>query len=396
MRFPRIRYSLRTLLLASLLAGGMMMVWRVREPWTLRVWPIKSLPSKKDGPEPQLLFSQNGSVLLLQQDLKPFSNRPPICVLDTATGHEFDLTGPCTFAPERRFLICDLRQTNDPKFVVFDTLEKRVAREIPASDIYGNCLLSPDERLIYYVSSSLDPTLACMVLMTGEPLWHRPLSRDIDSVELNWDNADMGVLQVTVKTTRFGGRNIADAEIDRAFRNEPGRTSTSWELRDAATGKLADATKWFNHNKAAEKEIDDIAKTSARELDEKIAVFIAGKSNVPPPPSDLKTNLARDGSWRFVMKTDSGAITISDAKNSRELFVLHAPNAMLRGPVEVSDDKLRIAECFDPNSLAIWSRTRQHFEWWGLYERPETWLAFALLSAFLWSVLRDWRTRAAK
>ena len=43
MRFPRIRYSLRTLLMATILAVSDIMVWRVWKPWTLRTWPLKSL-----------------------------------------------------------------------------------------------------------------------------------------------------------------------------------------------------------------------------------------------------------------------------------------------------------------------------------------------------------------
>ncbi len=43
MRF-RLRFSLHTLLLASLLAGGAMLLWRVREPWTLKVWPLVKTP----------------------------------------------------------------------------------------------------------------------------------------------------------------------------------------------------------------------------------------------------------------------------------------------------------------------------------------------------------------
>ncbi|MEI6235677.1 MAG: hypothetical protein WCT04_21690, partial [Planctomycetota bacterium] len=47
----------------------------------------------------------------------------------------------------------------------------------------------------------------------------------------------------------------------------------------------------------------------------------------------------------------------------------------------------------DNNALAIWTRRREHFEWWGIYEQLEFWVAVLFFGALIWSVRRDWAER---
>jgi len=86
-------------------------------------------------------------------------------------------------------------------------------------------------------------------------------------------------------------------------------------------------------------------------------------------------------------------IAISDAGSSLILCRVSAGEQKIDWDgVRVSADKQRLLACFEDNQLAVWTRTRQHFEWWGLFERPELWLAVALFAAFCWGIRRDWTT----
>jgi hypothetical protein len=75
---------------------------------------------------------------------------------------------------------------------------------------------------------------------------------------------------------------------------------------------------------------------------------------------------------------------------------MDADGQALDGPLAISKNKQRICACVGGNALGVWTRTREHFEWWGLYERSEAWLALGLCAAFLWSIIRDFKPRPAK
>ena len=59
----------------------------------------------------------------------------------------------------------------------------------------------------------------------------------------------------------------------------------------------------------------------------------------------------------------------------------------------MSHDSRKIAAVVDNNALAIWTRRREHFEWWGIYEQAEFWVAVLFFGALVWSIRRDWAER---
>src|SRR5436189_4659163 len=81
MPWPRFRYSLLTLLLAALLAGAVMLVWRVWQPWQLKIWTLQNCQSLED---PQIELSSNGKLLAIREK----GGGPLNLLLDTRTGIE--------------------------------------------------------------------------------------------------------------------------------------------------------------------------------------------------------------------------------------------------------------------------------------------------------------------
>ncbi len=105
--------------------------------------------------------------------------------------------------------------------------------------------------------------------------------------------------------------------------------------------------------------------------------------------------MTRDKTWRVVLYPFGIAILAQPSDNQIGATLLgSSEQAIIGAPLLVSDNK-QIISAHVNKSVGIWTRTRQHFEWWGLYERPETWAALFLFLALLRSLVRDYRPRVS-
>jgi len=127
---------------------------------------------------------------------------------------------------------------------------------------------------------------------------------------------------------------------------------------------------------------------------------------------------SRDGAWWFFVRPGRQKLGVATAEHAEEsmsgnwvqdrsfLFDLSVDSneagppwiraSLAAGDVKIagmpmaSYDGSRVVAVLENLDIGVWTRSRQHFEWWGIYEQPECWLAAALLIGFVWSVRRDW------
>ena len=107
----------------------------------------------------------------------------------------------------------------------------------------------------------------------------------------------------------------------------------------------------------------------------------------------LNDSVSTDGRWFMACGRVKNRIILDDIKSKQENVCAFSTQNYSARCAAMSHDSRKIAAVVDNNALAIWTRRREHFEWWGIYEQAEFWVAVLFFGALVWSIRRDWAER---
>jgi hypothetical protein len=291
MKLPHFGFSLRTLLLATLFAGSVMLCWRVRESWGFKMFaPFVQLdPADARNPD----FTQYASTTIV------------------------------TFSPA-------------DKYVLFNPWPFR------------------DWRVSEYA-----------VLMNAD-------SGEIVNASAEWRNAELNPRRDWLLQKNSG--NPGNGKVLCKFRiveiaSGTKLIETTGTEREAAT---------FSADGAALLLISDDQPRKTFPIE-------------PPEKSGRVENAATATTYNFVLATrPSHLFAMIDRKTNAEVSMLRAPGVRV-DCMRLAPDAQRAAGIVNGNALCVWTRRRRHFEWWGVYEQWEFWLAGMIFGGLLWSGCRDWK-----
>ncbi len=488
MRF-KFRFSLRTLLLASFLAGGIMLVWSVHQPWTFKAyrlikqnkvtidldefaamkremnemrrimsttqpttvpvptiaWPTMAQTAQSglvqvwytNFPEPMIRdisLSPCGNFLLVRPNLYGLADSENIAILNLNDGRIVDSMSKIyqtAWYSERNLL---LRLAADFPAEIIQYPEKKTLFSLPPSG-YRNryfsatgkyfidngvwdsgrdiafystlawspaatftfaekpraCWVSPDDRLLLVGTKKLDCaknhpfecTLEVFEIATQKSLWKWTCPDDVWSIYANFCIGKNG-LEVACTCRPF---------VDK---DHPVKQVWTCEKLAALAKRDHEIVEGLSSNELAYNFNPDTGTLLSSYNSPTFQTCMAGA-----PPSPFEIEKSSDGKWTIALELSAKIIHICDNDDAlpvaelvkqKRLISISADGSSIEKPLCISANKQRIVACVGGNALGVWTRTRQHFEWWGLYERPETWLAFTLLGLVLWSLRRDFKS----
>jgi hypothetical protein len=434
----RPRFSLRSLLLASLFAGSAMLLWTVREPWAFQTVPMLKVPPVTPvslwfpyfSGAYAAVFSPSGDFLVIHprvlgltaggtSNVLSLNTRRVIDSFDEKLFHHWhpthdwlmqfnNKTGAFSITqyPEKQILltlpeIADRYAFFTPtgKYLVDRVLHKEVAnfqfystQTLQSSSAFNFSInadynFSPDDNLMLVTSRKLDCSNAhpieCKLevfdIASTKSLWAWTCPDHVWHIQAGFEESKNG-LQVVCECRPFVDKQQPKPkewkceELDSLSKSGnvlvPGIPLCSLIYNfDALSGMFF---------------------SKRDESIESIQWFASPRGSY-----------SEDRQWYCITETNPHRMEIKEVvkqahldpepETGRLLFSLTANGMKIEKPISVSGNKQRICACVDGSALGIWTRTRQHFEWWGLYERAETWLAIALFSGLIWSLVRDFR-----
>lgn len=407
MNFPRPQFSLRTLILASLAVGGVMLAWRASDAWVLHTYPLidssRLHPSGKAAVYPfEVDFLADNETILFQ----PASIRDYLqhtrCALRLSDGEVLESWPKATSIavhPTRGVIATALF----PKTQVLEFPEKKVLAEMETG-AFSQLQFSPSGQYLLRKSfnrieirHSKDFGLASAV----------ELGQSTDrSSYLALLSPDERFMAVTSTGTRHKLRTaFSTAETYRKtlemYDVKTGALKWRWIPEDfawfeieferdgsAITALIVEQSDTWDKNHRFKLKYDiryrlDTA-TGVRKSHEAV------EHTETAAPKALDQCFSRDNELRCEPSKDAKAVRVLKHGALSWSAGTGGP-AIVPYSLNISPDKRYLLACLDNGSLAIWTRTRGHLEWWGIYERPETWLAIVLIGALAWSVGQDWR-----
>ena len=408
MKFPRVRFSLRTLLLVSFLAGGAMLCWRVREPFVFTRYPdfltktktIERFPFNKLSDAVQFRFSPSGKYIgcALNPRVEEMWHADAFNhFLDTATGARLGITDQFEeWHPYKdSALIFRGRRAGSLNGRAEDRGSHIV--EVPS----GRKLSDPnDERLTasflwpkfssngkYLMAISRGDDCVFYDIDTWAPAFTIPLAEGTVGLEVTPDNHS--ALQVFFTTTE--GKNLIGVrEVSRETGKvlwrktfeHPYHLNYKFGLKSDPRARRLTFSVFDLYEKWERHFAIDYSNPGAVECHDAEA----------PSYESLRDDVwTEDGRYRLHFDAQKKQVVWRDLNADRDICAMMAPGVEIGLPIGVSRDWRQVAVAVDGNALGIWRRVRENIEWWGIYERLEFWLAVALLLAFLWSVRRDWK-----
>ncbi|HLX64587.1 MAG TPA: hypothetical protein VKX17_25160 [Planctomycetota bacterium] len=382
------RYSLRTLLLATILAGGIGLLCRSWEPW-----PVKKILFADRVREAS--FSPDGKWLMVCSGKSSPILRLPDAAVFCRLAHPQTVRN-AVWSPDRR-LLCTI--ADDKATRIWDTRTWQCLHVLENSAGYSSPDFSPDWKRILTRPDNRRHQLwnmesGMLLAEFGERYNFKNFSRDGRYLlfEIYW-NYD-------------GKERSAEQESDRGA-----------EVWDAISGKKL----WFARNGedsrteslrfsddqrcviSEEEEIGDNFNTTAIRN-----VFAIQSGELVEQHRTPKDGWSRSVSfsiggfrWRDQISPDgSRVLRLKGLQIVLEDNVAKRSLEMLPG-FEMNEDTATAS--FSPdgaqivagnwrfrNELFVWKRRRPEY-WWGIAWLPEFWLLVILTSAFLWSLLRDRR-----
>jgi hypothetical protein len=420
-KLPRFRFSLRTLLLATLFAGSVMLCWHLRGAWAFKRFsleaPILGLNNGYVSPTGRFLLVPIGTENTGDKYLE--SN---VAVLDldslttvdrfTRTKFQWSIKNDWLLSwrekacatlveyPEKKELLKserELRFSVTTRFIE-DIGEKTIAiidsstqRKLYEVDTRNGTLFVADDRYLIQFDKRCRPnvrpyfqySLHALNAETGEHIWTWAAPPDCWRAEIEEQNLDSISIRTRSLPENFNGtairldlddfnllKNDVNPDMDNVWADfathtislETGREIKSYTGNDAKSGPCTtyswkllspDKTLWLFNGDHGQIHITRAVPGHTEKIIEQMAF----------PPEELRPENA------------ICTIKSSDLKGSPQYII--------------SRNNFRVVAGLNDNALGIWTRRRQHFEWWGVYEQTEFWLAALLFGVFLWSVRRD-------
>lgn len=399
----RPRFSLSTLLLASLFAGGVMFVWRVREPWTLRTWPLAPAKDNSDwwdfsveisGNPYSVDFSGAGNCLLV----KPAQFGDPMGLVSNQLQSVLDLNSGLilnSFPTEVESLWHPLQDV-----LVQRIYDKVRCVQYPEGQVRAEFDTLPRTRLAFTKTGRWlkwhNPETAHTTLYLRDTrdwtrvhafgvkalLYDFTLTRDnrritLCSPQSSDELTSFDVALVDIDSEKELWRFKTPAKFNRCY-----VAFDRWESILSVTGV---------HNKSDIRccyRLDSGTGTMLSENSESYRARCGGCYRIERRP---KSAISPDGQRTCRIEKDLTTLTLEETATKRAIVALDAGGERIVPPLAISPDNRRITASLRDQKLAVWTLHRTHQEWWGLYERPELWLAIALFALLLRSILRDAR-----
>lgn len=400
MTLPRLRFSLRTLLLATLLAGSGMNCWRVREAWGFQKIPMYR-GHRDELSEFTALFSQSGRFLAI---------RPGKLCADPHNGSDvLDLNegGPIYPLPEekvksdRSFVAW---HPTDDILLIKDTLKRYPGDQavyqggrMRFSDT-GRYLIerkkgetsireSTNFKAVLTIVESADAVTVDELLSADEKYWVR-LRRRIAPAGRAGDGRyciscfDIGA------SKQCWEWEVPD-ECDTCTLSHESIVQDGERFR--GDGECFFTACSVSKNLIWDRDVVCYTMDYQSGVPKSWAWRFKGSVKAKEPPLD--PSFFQDKEWRIAASGNRQGLVcdVLMPLAAPGMFTLTAEGSTMTMPIAVSGNRQRVAACVDGNALGIWTRRRQHLEWWGVYEQWEFWPVAAFFSAFVWSLWRDWK-----
>lgn len=393
MKFPRFRFSLRTLLLLTLFAGSAMLCWSVREAWAFKKFPpfrkIDSDHLLKFDRSSNFAFSPSNEYIVVTSCQTPWD--VPACRLfNLKTGEQIfdsDKWTNVKVHPSRDWI---LRRTQ--------CYDDDGAGEVQIVEISsGEVLFKTFGHMNSYPYFSKNGELL-VIHFPGKCLqffettnWKKiseiSLAPDEDSFCLI-DDSHAAVIFSTGGSTPFGG---AKSLALKAVRCANGELLWKW--------KTAENINKLMNLRPNEKERRIVCNyTNQANRDECYSIGYDGTNayKMLDCTAHDSTDLAwgetksKDGRLILLMSFSRNAVLLRD-KSWENVSEISFPDYWSINWIGISDNAQFASGIVDGNAIGRWTFRRHHFEWWGIYEQPESWLAVAMFGLLIWSIRRDWK-----
>lgn len=382
MKVPRLRYSLRTLMLFTLLAGAGMALWRAWDP--RRHVKLTHPNATRD-----LDFSPNGERVAVCQSkscvIWNIAGRTPYQIKTLAFDQEVH---HACWSPEASKLYVSM----GPDALVFDTRDWGAKRLTDGSDLV-RCIFSPDASRVLTRDFRI-----YWDLNSGKPL--RTLSMDEHFSGFSPDSRHFLINQLPASAQKQSGALVlCDARnAQEIWRVNPIQGAEQYEALVSAEFKPERARLAARFARILNEDATLFEVVFEREYDLTTGELIVNRA-VEKIPWKSRTFSEDDyvPGAKYEKKLGEGKQSwwITDAKGTQleeiPKFSFDLEHGDTRG--NVSRDGRCIAT-WRPSTttVALWWRQLRPEHWWGLAYLWEFWAVVVLFAAVIWSFVRDWRS----